>query len=70
MSGLVSNHAEARAHFAYMRTSAVAVLFGAFLVAACAGETSGTGTNPPTLWLAMDLGQTQMVLVGEEPHPY
>jgi hypothetical protein len=53
-----------------MRTSAVAVLFGAFLVAACSGETGETGTNPPTLWLAMDLGQTQMVLIGEEPHPY
>jgi len=39
------------------------------VVGACASEDSG-GTNPPTLWLAMSAGQTQLVLVGEEPHPY
>ena len=39
------------------------------LLGACTSEDSG-GNNPPTLWLAMSAGQTQMVLVGEEPHPY
>jgi hypothetical protein len=67
MSAPVSNHAKSPAHLTDMRTSIVAVVVGVWATA-CGG--AETGTNPSTLWLAMDLGQTQMVLVGEEPHPY
>jgi hypothetical protein len=42
----------------------------AIVLAGCAGDESAGGTNPPTLWLAMNTGGTQMSLVGEEPHPY
>jgi hypothetical protein len=42
------------------------------VLAACAGEDAANrgGTNPPTLWLAMNTGQTTMQLVADEPRPY
>ena len=43
------------------------------VLASCASESSddtGAGTNPPTLWLAMATGGSQMQLVPEEPRPY
>ncbi|HEY5950210.1 MAG TPA: hypothetical protein VIV40_32165 [Kofleriaceae bacterium] len=51
-----------------MNRSAFAIVA---VLAGCAGEDSGpAGTNPPTLWLAMNTADTQMMLVGEEPHAY
>lgn len=42
------------------------------ILVGCSSDDSagGGGANPPTLWLAMNAGQTGMRLVGEEPHPY
>lgn len=39
------------------------------LVGACASNAS-TESNPSTLWLATNADETQMQLVGVEPHPF
>jgi hypothetical protein len=44
--------------------------FIAALVVAVGCTSPNYEANPPTLWLAMNTGQTGMVLIGEEPHPY
>ena len=48
-----------------MRPSALAVLA---VLSGCTA--SGGESNPSTLWFAMNADETEMQLVGVEPHPF